>query len=123
MMGGVLRVLLYLLLGWLGLLALDVPLFGFLNYGAVFVFPVFVLLEVVGVVRALTAGGPWAWGYILGNVGMVAATCVAAVAGLIELLAGWRLDTQTSRPLYLGLVQLALLAGVTIGARVRRAPP
>jgi len=122
-MGGVLRMLLYLPLGWLGLLALDVPLFGFLNYGAVFVFPVFVLLEVVGVVRALTAGGPWAWGYILGNVGMVAATCVAAVAGLIELLAGWRLDTQTSRPLYLGLVQLALLAGVTIGARVRRAPP
>ena len=122
-MSGVLRVLLYLLLGWLGLLALDVPLFGFLNYGAVFVFPVFVLLEVVGVVRALTAGGPWAWGYILGNVGMVAATCVAAVAGFIELLAGWRLDTQTSRPLYLGLVQLALLAGVTIGARVRRAPP
>ncbi len=122
-MSGVLRVLLYLLLGWLGLLALDVPLFGFLNYGAVFVFPVFVLLEVVGVWRALTAGGPWAWGYILGNVGMVAATCVAAVAGFIELMAGWRLDTQASRPLYLGLVQLALLAGVTIGARVRRAPP
>jgi len=122
-MSGVLRVLLYLLLGWLGLLALDVPLFGFLSYAAVFVFPVFVLLEVVGVLRALTAGGPWAWGYILGNVGMVAATCVAAVAGFIELLAGWRLDTQTSRPLYLGLVQLALLAGVTIGARVRRARP
>ena len=122
-MSGALRVLLYLLLGWLGLLALDAPLFGFLNLGAVFVFPVFVLLEVVGVVRALTARGRWAWSYILGNVGMVAATCVAAVAGFIELVAGWRLDTQVSRPLYLGLVQFALLAGVTAGARVRRAPP
>jgi len=122
-MSGALRVLLYLLLGWLGLLALDAPLFGFLNLGAVFVFPVFVLLEVVGVVRALTARGRWAWSYILGNVGMVAATCVAAVAGFIELVAGWRLDTQVSRPLYLGLVQFALLAGVTAGARVRRTPP
>ena len=37
------RAALYLFLGWLGLNALLVPLFGTLSYLAVFIFPLFVI--------------------------------------------------------------------------------
>ncbi len=54
---GALRIVLYTLLGWLGLNALTIALFGYLNYAGALIFPVVVVLAVVGVFLAVTARG------------------------------------------------------------------
>jgi hypothetical protein len=111
---------LYLFLGWLGLNALLVPLFGTLSYLAVFIFPLFVVLAVFGVIRALTTGGRWAWAYILGNIGVLLASVAIYVDFAIEYLAGWHFATVE---LYLASVLLALVIGVVVGVRVQRPAP
>jgi len=117
------RIAIYAVVGWLGLNALAIPLFGYLNFGAALIFPLVFVLTVIGAVRAVTAGGRWAWAYVLGNIGVLAATCVVFVAGLVELSAHWQVDTEVTRPLYLALVLVGLVVGVVVGARMRRPAP
>ena len=60
-LGRALRIGLYGALGWLGLYGFAFPLFGYLSYIGVLLFPLVVVIEVVGAVLALTKRGRWAW--------------------------------------------------------------
>jgi len=118
-----LRLGLYAALGWVGFYLLVIPLAGYLSYLAAFMFPLVVVLEVVGFARAVTSRGRWAWVYLLGNTGMLVATGVVFVEGLVELSVHQQPDTRVTAPLYLALVVLGLVVGVVAGARMRRPAP
>jgi len=109
--------------GTLGLLALLVPLFGFLNYGGVLVLPLAVIAEIGFGIAAVVAGGRWRWAYVLGNLGLVAGNGAILVVslGLVVVQPGWQPNTDVWRPLYFGVVLMGLAGGVTLGMLMR--PP
>lgn len=122
-LGRALRIGLYAVLGWLGLYGLAFPLFGYLSYIGALLFPLVVVIEVAGVVLALTRRGRWGWVYVLGNIGVLTVTFVVFVAGLAEVAMHWQPDTEATAPLYLAFTSLGLVLGVLVGARMQRPAP
>jgi hypothetical protein len=117
------RVVLYLLLGWFGISALAIPLFGYLSYIAALMFPVLFVLDFVWAVRALTGRGRWAWAYLMGNLGVLAATSAIYAASLVMYFAGRHLATELTRPLYLAIVVLGCMVGAVAASRLRLPAP
>ncbi len=122
-LGRALRIGLYGVLGWLGLYGLAFPLFGYLSYIGALLFPLVVVIEVAGAVLALTQHGRWAWVYLLGNVGLLTATFAFLMVVLVGVSVHWQPDTQVTAPLYLAFTSLGLVAGVVVGARMKRPAP
>ena len=122
-LGRALRIGLYGALGWLGLYGFAFPLFGYLSYIGVLLFPLVVVIEVVGAVLALTKRGRWAWVYLLGNIGVLTMTLVLLGVVLVGVSVHWQPDTQVTAPLYLALTSLGLVVGVAVGTRMQRPAP
>lgn len=118
-----LRVVLYLLLGWFGISALAIPLFGYLSYIAALMFPVLFVLDFVWAVRALTGRGRWAWAYLLGNLGAMSATSAVYAASLVMIAARGQVATEVTAPLYLAIVVLGCAGGVAVATRLRLPAP
>jgi|GEM_PF-4351266 len=123
MLGRALRIGLYAVFGWLGLYGIAIPLFGYLSYIGALLFPLVGVIEVAGVVLALTKRGRWAWAYLLGNVGVLTGTLVLLMAVFGGLSVHRQPDTDVTRPLYLAFTLLGLVLGVVAGARMRRPAP
>jgi hypothetical protein len=111
-------------LGFVGLIALTIPLFGFLNYAAALVFPFVVLAEIGFGVAAVVAGGRWRRAYVLGNLGLVAGNVAIMVLWLVILFVqpGQQPDTDVWRPVYFGVVLMGLAGGITSGILLRSRP-
>ena len=119
----VLRIGLYAVLGWLGLYGIAIPLFGYLSYIGALLFPLVVVIEVVGAVLALTKRGRLAWVYLLGNISVLTMTLVLLGVVLVGVSVHWQPDTKVTAPLYLALASLGLVLGVVAGARMQRPAP
>ena len=122
-LGRAFRIGLYGVLGWLGLYSFAFPLFGYLSYIGALLFPLVVVIEVVGAVLALTKRGRLAWVYLLGNVGVLTATLVVFGVVLVGVAVHWQPDTQVTAPLYLAFTSLGLVLGIVAGARMQRPAP
>ena len=122
-LGRALRIGLYAVLGWLGLYGIAIPLFGYLSYMGALLFPLVVVIEVVGAVLALTKRGRLAWVYLLGNIGVLTMTLVLLGVVLVGVSVHWQPDTEVTAPLYLVLTSLGLVLGVVAGARMQRPAP
>ncbi len=122
-LGRALRIGLYAVLGWLGLYGIAIPLFGYLSYIGALLFPLVVVIEVVGAVLALTKRGRLAWVYLLGNIGVLTMTLVLLGVVLVGVSVHWQPDTEVTAPLYLVLTSLGLVLGVVAGARMQRPAP
>jgi len=118
-----LRIGLYAVLGWLGLYGIAIPLFGYLSYIGALLFPLVVVVDVVGAVLALTKRGRLAWVYLLGNIGVLTMTLVLLGVVLVGVSVHWQPDTEVTAPLYLVLTSLGLVLGVVAGARMQRPAP
>jgi hypothetical protein len=118
-----LRIGLYGVLGWLGLYGFAFPLFGYLSYIGALLFPLVVVIEVVGAVLALTKRGRWAWVYLLGNIGALTMILVLFGVVLVGVSVHWQPDTQVTAPLYLAFTSVGLVLGVVAGARMQRPAP
>jgi len=118
-----LRMGLYVVLGWLGLYGIAIPLFGYLSYIGALLFPLVVVIEVVGAVLALTKRGRWAWVYLLGNISVLTMTLVLLGVVLVGVSLHWQPDSEVTTPLYLALISLGLVLGVVAGARMQRPAP
>ena len=118
-----LRIGLYAVLGWLGLYGIAIPLFGYLSYMGALLFPLVVVIEVVGAVLALTKRGRLAWVYLLGNIGVLTMTLVLLGVVLVGVSVHWQPETEVTAPLYLALTSLGLALGVVAGARMQRPAP
>ena len=110
-------------MGWLGLYGIAIPLFGYLSYIGALLFPLVGVIEVLGAVLALTKGGPWAWAYLLGNLGVLTATFVVFAVVPVGVSVHWQPNTAATAPLYLAFTSLGLVLGIVAGARMRRPPP
>jgi len=122
-LGRALRIGLYAVLGWLGLYGIAIPLFGYLSYMGALLFPLVVVIEVVGAVLALTKRGHLAWVYLLGNIGVLTMTLVLLGVVLVGVSVHWQPETEVTAPLYLALTSLGLALGVVAGARMQRPAP
>ncbi len=122
-LGRALRIGLYAVLGWLGLYGIAIPLFGYLSYMGALLFPLVVVIEVVGAVLALTKRGRLAWVYLLGNIGVLTMTLVLLGVVLVGVSVHWQPETEVTAPLYLALTSLGLALGVVAGARMQRPAP
>ncbi len=122
-LGRALRIGLYAVLGWLGLYGIAIPLFGYLSYIGALLFPLVVVIEVVGAVLALTKRGRLAWVYLLGNIGVLTMTLVLLGVVLVGGFVHWQPETEVTAPLYLALTSLGLVLGVVAGARMQRPAP
>jgi len=118
-----LRIGLYAVLGWLGLYGIAIPLFGYLSYIGALLFPLVVVVDVVGAVLALTKRGRLAWVYLLGNIGVLTMTLVLLGVVLVGVSVHWQPETEVTAPLYLALTSLGLALGVVAGARMQRPAP
>ena len=118
-----LRIALYVVLGWLGLYSFAFPLFGYLSYIGALLFPLIGVIEVVGAVLALTKRCRWAWVYLLGNIGVLTVTFVVFAVVLVGVSVQWQPNTEATAPLYLAFTSLGLVLGIVAGARMRRPPP
>ncbi len=118
-----LRIGLYAILGWLGAYGIAIPLFGYLSYIGALLFPLVVVIEVVGAVLALTKRGRLAWVYLLGNISVLTMTLVLLGVVLVGVSMHWQPDTEVTAPLYLALISLGLVLGVVAGARMQRPAP
>jgi len=117
------RIGLYAVLGWLGLWFIAFPLFGYLSYLGALIFPLVVVLEVVGAVLALTKRGRLAWVFLLGNVGVLAVFFGVFVVGIVEVAVHSQPDTEVTAPLYLAFTLLGLVVGVVAGSQIKRPAP
>jgi hypothetical protein len=118
-----LRIGLYAAVGWLGLYGIAIPLFGYLSYIGALLFPLVGVIELVGVVLALTKRGRLAWIYLLGNIGVLTGTLVVLIVSFVGLSVHWQPDTDVTRPLYLAFTVLGLVLGIVAGARMQRPAP
>jgi hypothetical protein len=108
-------------LGFVGLFALAIPLFGFLSYIGALAFPVVVIAEIALGLAAVVEGGRWRGVYVGGNLGLVVGNGVTLALFLVALLpqGGRQPDTDFWRPVYFGVVLAGLAAGVILGMRLR----
>ncbi len=111
-------------LGFVGLFALAIPLFGFLSYIGALVFPVVVIAEIGFGVAAVVAPGRWRGGYVAGNLGLVVGNLVTLALFLVALAlqGGAQPDRDFWRPVYFAVVLAGLAAGVAFGMRLRLEP-
>lgn len=103
--------------GVVGLFSFLVPLFGFLGFAGAVVLPFAGLAEIGFGIAAVVAGGRWRAAYLLGNLGLVAASGVIYVVGVIGYLSrpGWQPNTDVFRPLFFGVALMGLAGGITLG--------
>lgn len=111
----------YLLLGGLGTIAVAIPLFGFLSYGASLLSPLLLAWFLYAAILAMTRPTRMGRVYVFGNLGVLAATLIVLVAMWIILVTVGQPNTTVSAPAYLAVVLIGLVAGVVMGTR-RRTP-
>ena len=111
-------------LGFVGLIALIPPLFGFLSYLGALVFPIAALGEIGFGVAAVVGGGSWRRAYLLGNVGLAAGNVAMLASSLLVLIVQqrWQPNPDAWRPLYFGVVMMGLAGGITWGMLLRPKP-
>src|SRR5260370_30785659 len=97
---------LYVVLGWLGLYGIAIPLFGYLSYIGALLFPLVVVIEVVGAVLALTKRGRWAWVYLLGKISVLTINLILLGGVLVGVLLHLQPGSEVKAPLYLSLISL-----------------
>jgi hypothetical protein len=108
-------------LGFVGLYALAIPLFGFLSYIGGVAFPFVVVAEIGFGVAAVVERGRWRRAYLLGNLGLIAGNAAILAAELVAYIVrpGQPPDTDVTRPVYFIVVLIGLAGGITSGIWLR----
>ena len=107
----------YLVLGGLGVLALTIPLFGFLTYFAGLLTPLLLAWFLYGPVVALLRPTHRARMYLFGNLGVLAATILVLIGEWIVVATVGQPNTEVTAPVYLAVVLAGLVGGLVAGAR------
>ena len=115
------RVAGYLLVGWLGAMAVLWPAAGVFSYLAGLLTPFLFAWVLYGAILAVRPQPRMVRLYLFANLGILIATLLSFAAILILLFTVGQPNTAVSAPIYLAVVLAGLLVGLAIGLRRRPA--